>query len=316
MNINLDLSVVIPTYNRKDVLKRCLESLFNQTYPQNKYEIIVVDDGSTDGTGDLVKELIKESACQLRYFKQENKGPAAARNVGIKNANGELILFTGDDCIADSHLLEEHMKYHNTYKDVAVLGYTTWHPDLKITPFMEYIVTSGIQFGYPLIKDKNNVPFNFFYTSNISIKKELLIHADLFDEDFKYAAWEDVELGYRLNQRGIKIVYNKEAITYHNHPTTVSKFCERQKKTGMSAVVFYKKHPEMKKWLKVSESNIRIFKIKLATNFFRILSALGRTKFRNKLYQLILSYNYMIGVKEGLEGWMKKLNISEEGKHI
>ncbi|PKP59088.1 glycosyl transferase [Candidatus Atribacteria bacterium HGW-Atribacteria-1] len=261
-------SVIIPTYNRKDTLKKCLNAVFTQTYPNTDYEVIVIDDGSTDGTEELVNSLLNDAPCALRYFKQENKGPAAARNVGIKNAKGEIILFTGDDCIADSHLIEKHMKYHNAYKDVVVLGHTAWHSDLEITPFMEYITTSGVQFGYPLIKNKKNVPFNFFYTSNISVGKKHLMEVGLFDENFKYAAWEDIELGYRLVQNGIKIIYNKNAITYHHHFTTLNKFCERQKISGISAIVFWKKHPEFKSHCSIYNNSIVFYITKMKVKFF------------------------------------------------
>ena len=89
----LTLSVIIPTYNRKDILRESLTSLFNQTLSSEKYEIIVIDDGSIDETGDMVKELIPKSPVILKYFRQENKGPASARNLGILNAQGKIILF-------------------------------------------------------------------------------------------------------------------------------------------------------------------------------------------------------------------------------
>jgi len=101
------VSVVIPTYNRKDLLKECLDSLFNQTYPKERYEIIVVNDGSTDGTEEVLKEYAKKAPCAFKWLTQQNKGSYAARNLGIKNARGEIICFIDDDCIADRKWLED-----------------------------------------------------------------------------------------------------------------------------------------------------------------------------------------------------------------
>lgn len=244
---NLRLSIIIPTYNRKDILKKCLTTIFNQTYPQNMYEIIVVDDGSTDGTEEMLKTMINDAPCNLRYFRQENKGPAAARNVGIRNANGKIVLFIGDDIIITPSLLEEHLKWHkeHTEDNIAVLGYITWSPEIEITPFMDWLENGGPQFHFWQIKDKVEVDaWRYFYTSNISLKKTFLLKNGLFDEDFKYAAYEDIELGSRLQKRGMLIRYNKNAIGYHYHPFNLNKYCNRMLYLGSSAVILSNKHPE------------------------------------------------------------------------
>ena len=173
--MDLSLTVVIPTYNRKNILRKCLNALFNQSYPSSNYEIVVIDDGSNDGTEELVKSMKNSSPCALHYFKQKHKGPAAGRNVGIKNAEGRIILFIGDDIIAAPNLLEEHIKWHNKYPDdnVAVLGYVTWSPEIEITPFMRWLENGGPQFHFWQIKDKIDVDTSkYFYTSNISVKRK------------------------------------------------------------------------------------------------------------------------------------------------
>ena len=106
------ISVIIPTYNRAGQLKDCLDSLFNQTY--KNFEIIVIDDGSTDCTEDLVRDLQKEHK-NLKYLKQKNKGPAGARNLGIKKARGKIIVFCDDDCTADKEWIKNIAEaYKNT----------------------------------------------------------------------------------------------------------------------------------------------------------------------------------------------------------
>ncbi len=256
---DLSLTVIIPTYNRKDILKKCLNALFNQTYPRSDYEVIVVDDGSTDGTEEIVKFLINSSPCILRYFKQEHKGPAAARNLGIKNANAKVILFIGDDIIATPNLIAEHMKCHlrNSEENVAILGYVTWSPELRITPFMRWLENGGPQFCYHELEGKESASYKYFYTSNISLKRHLLLRNGLFDEDFKYAAYEDVELAYRLKTIGLKIEYNPRAVGFHYHPTSIADACKRMRKAGESGTTFVSKHPELE-FISVIEKNLRI----------------------------------------------------------
>ncbi len=98
------------TYNRKHLLGRALEALFNQNFPRDEYEIVLVDDGSTDGTGEFVRTL--KPPCKLEYIYQPNSGLAHGRNQGIRHANGHIILFIDDDIVASSNLLAEHVKTH------------------------------------------------------------------------------------------------------------------------------------------------------------------------------------------------------------
>ncbi|MBI3998716.1 MAG: glycosyltransferase family 2 protein, partial [Armatimonadetes bacterium] len=119
-----DLSVVIPTLNRREVLKRVLDALAHQTYPADRYEVVVVDDGSTDGTQDVVEAAGRTGPPAVRYVRQTpgKRGPASANNLGIKAAQGEWILFLNDDVVADPHLVEEHVRFHRAYGDIIVQG--------------------------------------------------------------------------------------------------------------------------------------------------------------------------------------------------
>ena len=99
-----------------------------------------------------------------------------------------------------------------------MIGYTRWHPRMRLNPFLRYINEYGLQFGYALIDDPENVPFNFFYTSNVSLPRELLL-AEPFDLSFPYPAWEDIELSYRLEKGGMRLVYDRTATVAHDHPT-------------------------------------------------------------------------------------------------
>jgi len=276
----ISISVIIPTYNRKDIFKKCLEGFSQQTLPREEFEVIVVDDGSTDGTGELLKETAARMP-NLRYFAQAHGGPAKARNLGIEHSRGELVLFAGDDCIPDKNLLQEHLRLHKKGDAIAVLGHIKWHPDLEVTPFMQYI-NIDIQFSYPKIKETpQNVPFGYFYTSNISIPKKYLELAGTFDTNFSEAVWEDVELGYRVWRSGVRIVYNPRAITYHHHQVGIKDYIRRQIRAGKAAAILYKKHPEF-------------------IDFLR-LPKVTSPEVRMRFYQGVLDYYYFVGLQEGVK---------------
>src|SRR5690606_619186 len=133
-------SVVIPTYNRAEILKETLESLFNQSVDIRDYEVIVVNDGSTDHT-DKVVAAFKRKYKNLKYLKQRNQGQGVARNTGLKEAKGKVVVLIGDDIIPTQDFLFEHQKYHYLHEEenAAVLGFTAWHPKLKVNSFMKWL---------------------------------------------------------------------------------------------------------------------------------------------------------------------------------
>lgn len=250
------LSVIIPTFNRKNTLKECINALIRQDFPKTDFEIIIVDDGSRDETADLAGKFSRDYS-NIHYYHQLNQGQGIARNLGISKACGKIIVFIGDDMIAAPSFLTEHMRFHLRYpeENSAVLGYTTWHPKLQITPFMRWLENGssilgkfgGHQFAYEKLKGKLLADYNFFYTINISLKKSLL-EKQKFDPAFAGYGWEDIELGYRLfRQEGLKIYYNPDAMGYHDHLIAENSLAERMKQVGRSAVIFDRKYPELKK---------------------------------------------------------------------
>ncbi|HVS00185.1 MAG TPA: glycosyltransferase [Thermoanaerobaculia bacterium] len=239
-----EVSVVIPTHNRLQALAEVLQGLQFQEGPP-EFEVVVVDDGSTDGTSDWLRN--RSFQLPLRVLTQENRGPAAARNTGVAVAAGKWVAFLGDDTVPSPGWLAAHRAAHRRRGDdpyLAVIGYTAWHPRMRLTPFLRYINEHGLQFGYALIQNPEDVPFNFFYTSNLSLPRDLLL-AEPFDLRFPYAAWEDIEVSYRLKRRGLRLVYESSAKVLHDHPTDFARFASRQEKAGYCAVVFHRLHPEL-----------------------------------------------------------------------
>lgn len=250
--MEFEFSVVVPTHNRLEVLSEVLSALAAQR-DAPPFEVVVVDDGSSDGTAEWLarREPGLGAAAPLTVLRQENRGPAAARNLGVRRARGGRVAFLGDDTVPAPEWLAWHARaalVRQPSEQVAVIGYTRWHPRLRRTAFLDYINEQGAQFGFGLIGDPETVPFNFFYTSNLSLARSRLLE-EPFDEGFPHAAWEDIEASYRLFRRGLRLVYEPRAIVEHDHPTDLARFGERQCKAGFSAVVFYRRHPELGSFL-------------------------------------------------------------------
>jgi len=233
------VSVVVPTYNRLATLKKCLAAIERQAYPRPAFEVIVVNDGSSDGTDSFLANYRSGTALNFICHNQQNAGPAAARNEGLSRANGEIILLIGDDMIMAPEFIEKHVRFHMEWPQVghACLGYIDWSPDIEVTRFMEYIVSSrgGQQFCWSRVEqeDPDNISWGFFWSSNLSFKRSFCLIHGLFNEEiFKHAMWEDVELGYRLSLAGMILHYRQELLVYHEHALTVASFLERQRKVG------------------------------------------------------------------------------------
>lgn len=246
-------SVVIPTHRRPDTLFRVLEALGGQDGPP-EFEVVVVDDGSGDSTPDRLRAF--RPSYPLRSLFQDNSGPAHARNRGVAESRGDVVVFLGDDTVPEPAFLAVHARAHAEHatEPVAVLGYTTWPAERSVSPFLHHINEYGLQFGYSLIEDPDSVPFNFFYTSNISLPRRLIEEAGLFDTTFPHAAWEDIELAYRLSKRGMKILYRPGAVARHHHDVTFSSFRRRQERSGEAASIFFEKHPELGQFLGVPQA--------------------------------------------------------------
>lgn len=137
------ISVIIPTFNRAELLRLSLRSLTRQSLPKQDFEVIVIDDGSSDHTRQVCREL--EKSLRLRYFSQANAGISTAKNLGVFTAQAPILFFFDDDDVADRNLLKEHLRSHREHPEeyAAVLGYTTWDASLEVTPVMHYVMDVG-----------------------------------------------------------------------------------------------------------------------------------------------------------------------------
>lgn len=233
-------SVIIPTYNRKAILKRTIEAYTHQTRREAISELLVIDDGSTDGTGDVVSQCAAASPFPVRHLYQENKGLAAARNHGIREARGNLILFGDDDVIPAPDLVEEHLTWHEKHPEpfIGVVGYVPWSPEVHPTPLMQYIISEGPQFGYGHMTAGRSVSFMGCYFNNTSLKLEFVRQNGQFNENFRSWGCEDWDFGYRLMQKGLVMLYNPRAVGYHYKRVSFAEACQFSKKIQPSLKIF------------------------------------------------------------------------------
>jgi len=205
------VSIIIPTYNRLTRLKQVIAAIEHQTYALDDVEVIVVSDGSTDGT-DAYLSTIKTSL-NLRYVLQQNAGPAAARNNGIRNAQGDIILFIDDDVVPSPQLLTEHMRIHTNRPNMVVLGPMLNPPDFVFSPWVAWEQAMLEKQYNAMQQGKFSTTARQFYTGNTSLPRHILLVSGGFDERFRRA--EDIELAYRLNQHEVEFMFIMTAVSYH-----------------------------------------------------------------------------------------------------
>ncbi len=296
-------SVVVPTYNRSADLRAVVDAVERMTVPDGwQLELVVVDDGSSDGTWSWLER--RRSNLRFSAARQPNSGPARARNLGVAAAAGEVVLFLGDDTVPQPGWLAHHIEHHQLSEEpVAVLGYTSF-PRSWRSPFLRWINEYGAQFGYLLIDDPGEVPFNFFYTSNISLPRQIFLQLGGFREDFPAAAWEDIELAYRAAQQGLRIVYQPRARTVHRHRIRPRTFCLRQRTVGRSGAVFMRLHPELADFLGVGRLQQRRRRWSPAGSLLWLAVAIGEllpAGLPPTVYRRFVDGPYLRGLAEGLQ---------------
>jgi GT2 family glycosyltransferase len=239
-----DISIVIPTRDRADLLAAMLDSLERQTLESHGFEVVVVDDGSLDSTPDLCLEKVRRGS--IRYRRVASGGIAQAKNFGLLASRAPILLFLDDDDVAMPDLVERHLlvQRQRPQLNLAVLGFTTWHPKLVVTPVMSYVTdVAHLLFAYPHFDDGPMLPYHCFWGGRSSCKREFLLDHGIFDPEFRTII-EDVELAHRLRRAGLEVLFERKAVTYMARPITYDEFCERCERRGRALARFFELHPD------------------------------------------------------------------------
>ncbi len=318
-------SVIIPTHNREEILVRVLSYYACQAKPDGDFEILVVDDGSTDGTESLFNDLkdvqidknsnilfeytdriravkkgwylpdtdeslfIGKNSLFVWYIRIKKSGRSAARNVGIGFSSYPLIIFVDDDIFVEPEFIKKHSAAHGKDDGLVVMGKVIHTQELD-NPFS----------AAWKLKDINTA---FLSTGNASVLKKYIIQAGLFDERYTVYGWEDFDLGIHLQEIGVRSIKRK-IYGYHYDPpgTFISPrdVYEKEKERGISAVYFYTGHPL--KWV----ARFTLIHSRFFRAFFRVLGydnwflSKKRISFFKGLILLIIRYKgYFDGIDEG-----------------
>ena len=238
----------MPCYNSADLLEVVLRA-YEEQVGGHAFEVIAIDDASTDDTYQTLSHY-QANTFSLRVYQHPiNKGPAAARNLGIEQAKAPLLIFVGADIEPDRDFIHLHLKGHQLYPEIgaAILGHTRWADHLPVNQLMRYIDGVGSQqFSYFYMKAGESYDFRHFYTCNISAKAGLFHDpACRFDTDFPFAAFEDAELALRLSkEKNFSIHYLGAPSCQHYHYHNIYSFTRRQYRAGMMGALMYEKHPK------------------------------------------------------------------------
>jgi glycosyltransferase involved in cell wall biosynthesis len=227
-------SIIIPTYNRLPILQKCLQAIETQDFTQ-PYEVVVIDDGSTDGTLEFL-HTHEADFPHVQLFQQDHQGAAIARNTGIDLAKGNIIVFIDSDLVVTPTFLSAHAQAL-TANDCAFTYGLVINTNNFDNPSSEKVKIQDISTA-------------FFATGNVAISKHWLIKAGKFDTSFRQYGWEDLELGIRLGQLGLKLIKCPKAVGYHWHPAfaieQLPSLINTEEQRARMGVVFYQKHPTWK----------------------------------------------------------------------
>jgi len=253
------ISVVIPTHDRAQLLEASLASLTTQTLRAAEFEVVVVNDGSIPDTA-AVCERAAESL-RLKHVPIAQSGIAAAKNMGLFAASAPIVLFFDDDDVADPGLLEAHLAAHDEHPEerFAVLGHTTWAPELEVTPVMNYVTDVGhFLFSYSHLTAGQELDYTYFWGGRSSAKRLFLAQHGVFAQCFTFGC-EDIELGYRLARHGLRVIYRPDAASLMIRPLTFDQFCRRCERQGRAQLQFSRMHPdeEIRRYCDVDDAHVR-----------------------------------------------------------
>ncbi len=251
----IEISGILTTHNRASLLPDVLRGLEQQTLAQSRFEILAVDDGSTDETPRILAEWSQR--LPLRILRQNPAGLAAAKNLGVLAARGPILVFLDDDDVAAPGLLAAHLALHLEQPDpaLAVLGHTVIDPRFAAHPVMRHVTETGCQLlSYGWMTPHQRLSYREFWGGRSSCKRSLLVRHGLFHPDFRFGC-EDIELGWRLSRHGLRVIYEPAALSTMIRGMTFDQFCQRCYRQGQSQYRFANlhDHAEIRAYCEIDE---------------------------------------------------------------
>jgi glycosyltransferase involved in cell wall biosynthesis len=294
-----EISVVIPTYNRREILSAVLPTLLAQDLEPERYELLVCDSNSSDGTAEYLAEL-RERHPALRHLPGAYSGRAAARNAGIAAARGAIVLFNDADILASPDLLSVHLGRHRERGRIAVVGLEVQVTDLADYAFKRDRPEAR---GHLHPPSRKKLSWLYFLTGNASVRRDNLLKAGCFDENFTGYGHEDLELGYRLQRDGIEILYEPRAVNYHCQAVGYEDQKEKMRLAGRSTARFYRKHRDFEVMLKLGMTPFSLGAHSLLSHLPLLMGFIDRQAGKSRLArELLLQYYYVSGIKEACDG--------------
>jgi len=292
-------SVILASYNRLNLLKNLLDSLAKQDIPLDQFEVIVVDNGSTDGSREFLRDF--KPPYSFQYYQLEgNPGPAKARNLGVKNAQSEIVFFTDDDCVVPINWISSYFKVLGKHSEVTAVGGYQRAPEeiLKTNSLAQYewFISSKI-YGVSDQEYIGGFETPGVVTNNMAIRKVAFEKVGCFDEEFVVAAGEDADLKKRLIDSGYKLMYYPLGVEHH-HRYDLNRFIQQSFFRGIGSRHFQKKY-------NLDYSNSQLLRMMVITplqSFFKILGVSKRLNFAliaalGEFYGLRGQLNYCSFVK-------------------
>ncbi len=226
------VSVIVPAFNAAQTLAPCLAALLAQSYPREEYEIIVVDDGSTDATADIAARLQS-----VRLIRAEHRGAAAARNCGARSARGDLLLFTDADCEPTTQWIETLCAALADPHVVGAKGTYRTRQRERVARFVQ------IEYEEKYARMRRAKMIDFIDTYSAAYRRDVFLVNNGFDESFPTASVEDQEFSFRLAEKGHAMVFAPDAVVYHRHAATLAAYARRKFRIGYWKVRVHRRHP-------------------------------------------------------------------------
>jgi glycosyltransferase involved in cell wall biosynthesis len=245
--VSVRATIQLCTFNRAHLLERVLDACFEQTVSSDRYEVVLIDDGSTDETPAAIARAQCRATCAFTAVRRANGGLAKARNAGIARAVGERIIFIDDDVLVLPNFVEEHLRSHARAPSAIVRGAAINVEDLDELP--------------PPVWSIKNYTGNYFWTTNVSVPLQTIRSIGGFNETFTEYGWEDIDVGLRLRFAGVRAVFNRRAIVYHYKPrprrADVERMIRQARAQARTAVQLEQLHPHWRTALATGDNPVQ-----------------------------------------------------------